>query len=225
LVRRIKDPARCRGGRAGLKPKALGPNSHKYTSAGFAGSEGKTITTTPEHPFYTFILGWQLAGDLTVGTKVRQSDGRYGEVTDKEIINQPQQMYNLTVDQAHTFYVGERNLLVHNSCGVSEWEVGIYKVLNKKSNVGDLYQIHHAPQFQPAGQVIPGYSYRNAPAIVLRNEVHFEINRLNLQGPYGQTTQELFSKTLADLRSVGAPESALTQLQELWRSSWPNLFR
>ena len=33
-----------------------------------------------------------------------------------EVVEQPQVMYNLTVAQAHTFFVGDGQWLVHNQC-------------------------------------------------------------------------------------------------------------
>lgn len=71
---------------------------------------------TPEHPFYTAEGEWVAAGDLCVGDRVRQADGRYGEVEAVEVVEQPQAMYNLTVAKAHTYFVGEGRWLVHNSC-------------------------------------------------------------------------------------------------------------
>jgi len=187
--------------------------------------DSETLTTTLEHPFFTEEEGWQKVGELKIGDHVRKADGSFGQVQSFRIVDDPQWMFNLTVDQAHTFFVGEEEWLVHNDCGVAEWEVGRFKDLHSRSNPGDGYQIHHAPQFQPANQVIPHYSYQNGPAIILRDGNHFDINNFNVRGSYNYTAQELLSKTLSDLRSVGAPESALGQLQDLWRSTWPFLFK
>ena len=46
-------------------------------------------------------------------------DGSTGEVESIEIEKTSQEMYNLTVDAAHTFYVGEGGWLVHNACGLN----------------------------------------------------------------------------------------------------------
>ncbi len=73
-----------------------------------------TITTTPEHPFYRDDNVWVGAGDLTVGDEIRNLDGTYGTVTAIEIVQAQQWMYNLTVDEAHTFFVGDEGWLVHN---------------------------------------------------------------------------------------------------------------
>ena len=77
---------------------------------------GEWIETTPEHPFYVEGEGWVYAEDLQIGDEVRQADGTTGRVWLKWNVYKTQEMYNLTVDTAHTFFVGEGQWLVHNSC-------------------------------------------------------------------------------------------------------------
>jgi hypothetical protein len=78
--------------------------------------DGEWIETTPEHPFYTKEVGWLPADKLESGMHVRQADGDYELVWLKWNVHQIQEMYNLTVDEAHTYFVGEGQWLVHNSC-------------------------------------------------------------------------------------------------------------
>lgn len=81
---------------------------------------GETILTTPEHPFYT-ADGWDGAGELINGDVVRNSEGEWGAVRSVREIGRPRVMHNLTVAEAHTFFVGERAWLVHNAgCSPSE---------------------------------------------------------------------------------------------------------
>lgn len=42
-------------------------------------------------------------------------------VTSLAIVIEPQDMWNLTIDEAHTFFVGDGEWLVHNTCGVREF--------------------------------------------------------------------------------------------------------
>jgi hypothetical protein len=77
--------------------------------------DGELIETTAEHPFYTEDEVWVDAADLTAGDQILSLDGDYGTVERVVVVedaNQP--MYNLTVDEAHTFYIGEGDWLVHN---------------------------------------------------------------------------------------------------------------
>ncbi|HBY95835.1 MAG TPA: hypothetical protein DEP84_18085 [Chloroflexi bacterium] len=78
--------------------------------------DGEQIETTPEHPFLTLERGWVPAGELWAGAHVRQTDAGYGVVQAIEAESRSQPMYNLTVDTAHTFFVGKQGVLVHNSC-------------------------------------------------------------------------------------------------------------
>ena len=77
--------------------------------------DGELLETTPEHPFYTLERGWVDAGDLWVGAHIRQADGSYGRVQFLTVEREDQVLYNLTVDEAHTFFVGAQRWLVHNS--------------------------------------------------------------------------------------------------------------
>jgi hypothetical protein len=80
--------------------------------------DGESIQTTPEHPFYTEEQGWVPAGELWIGAHVRKADGSYGAVQTIGEAHWPQPMYNLTVAQAHTFFVGKQQWLVHNMCPI-----------------------------------------------------------------------------------------------------------
>lgn len=77
---------------------------------------GETITTTPEHPFFTLERGWVATGRLWHGAHVREADGSYGAVDSFSFVTRWQAMYNLTVSKAHTFFVGREEWLVHNDC-------------------------------------------------------------------------------------------------------------
>jgi hypothetical protein len=77
--------------------------------------DAEALETTPEHPFYVLLRGWVEADDLQRGDYVRQADGAYGVVSDIAFVARTQPMYNLTVAQAHTFFVGDGRWLVHNA--------------------------------------------------------------------------------------------------------------
>jgi hypothetical protein len=78
---------------------------------------GEHVETTPEHPFFTHERGWVDAADLWLGAHVRQADGSFDAVWPITVETEPQVMYNLTVAQAHTFFVGAGRWLVHNAPG------------------------------------------------------------------------------------------------------------
>lgn len=83
--------------------------------------DGEVIETTAEHPFYTDDERWVQAAYLDVGEQVLALNGDYGTVEDVQAVDAPQPMYNLTVDEAHTFFVGDGQWLVHNTCAANTY--------------------------------------------------------------------------------------------------------
>jgi hypothetical protein len=80
--------------------------------------EGEVIEATPEHPFFVEGYGWVAAGNLWTAARIRKLNGNYGLVQSVEIVQREQAMYNLSVAEAHTFFVGGGEWLVHNDgCG------------------------------------------------------------------------------------------------------------
>ena len=79
-------------------------------------ADGETIDTTTNHPFYVDGRGWVAAGDLEIGDTFVTADGDEVEVTDVEIekLAEPITVYNLEVEDYHTYFVGEYGVLVHN---------------------------------------------------------------------------------------------------------------
>lgn len=75
-----------------------------------------TIFTTPEHPF--FVTGrWIPAGQLQPGDLLYSVSEGSTSLLAAHTYVQPQAMFNIAVDRAHTFFVGEDSWLVHNACG------------------------------------------------------------------------------------------------------------
>ncbi|MFD9535300.1 ricin-type beta-trefoil lectin domain protein [Streptomyces sp. NPDC060010] len=81
---------------------------------------GSSLDTTPGHKIRTDKRGWILASELRVGDRLISPEGTLRTVTgmrDKSDIAS-EQVYDLTVDGLHTFYVGTEgptsDLLVHN---------------------------------------------------------------------------------------------------------------
>ncbi|WP_221091437.1 polymorphic toxin-type HINT domain-containing protein [Deinococcus aquaedulcis] len=90
------------------------------------------VETTPGHPFYVTERSdaqprpkpegheelsekWVGAGHLKIGDKIKQADGTIGLVANVINVQQTQEMFNLTVSEAHTYYVGKDSWLVHNA--------------------------------------------------------------------------------------------------------------
>ncbi|MDX3771551.1 MULTISPECIES: polymorphic toxin-type HINT domain-containing protein [unclassified Streptomyces] len=77
-----------------------------------------TLHTTARHPFWDNTAhGWVAAGRLTPGHALNAEDGSHAVVVNVAARSGSAEMYNLTVEQLHTFYVvaGDTPVLVHNS--------------------------------------------------------------------------------------------------------------
>ena len=63
--------------------------------------------------------GWTEAIEIEIGDEVLLQDGTTAVITDKftELLDKTIKVYNFTVDDFHTYFVGENSVLVHNSCG------------------------------------------------------------------------------------------------------------
>jgi len=82
------------------------------------------IDTTTNHPFYVISKGWVAAGDLEIGDEILTIDGEIGYVLSFELetLDAPIPVYNIEVDDFHTYFVGDGNgwILVHNQYGSAD---------------------------------------------------------------------------------------------------------
>lgn len=78
----------------------------------------ETLTCTPEHPFYSPVKGWTSAVDLRAGDILVMLNGEYVvvEQIQHELLESPETTYNFEVEEFHTYYVGDAEVLVHNKC-------------------------------------------------------------------------------------------------------------
>ena len=77
------------------------------------------ITTTCEHPFCSPERGgWIAAAELCEGNSVLLLNGEVVKLTGVEVVElpEPEQVYNFTVANDHTYFVSEEAVLVHNDC-------------------------------------------------------------------------------------------------------------
>lgn len=81
------------------------------------GPDGRaeTILTTAEHPFWRLGSGWTRAAELKVGDDLKGRDGTL-RIRVLTAITGEFEAYNLSVDAAQTYFVGEQGAWVHN-CG------------------------------------------------------------------------------------------------------------
>jgi len=75
---------------------------------------GNLIEATDDHPIYTTEIGWKLASDLRKDDIVLLRSGEFTTITSVSSARRADTVYNLTVANAHTYYVGTQGLLAHN---------------------------------------------------------------------------------------------------------------
>lgn len=81
--------------------------------------DDEVIVTTSEHPFYLpKYSGWVPAKNLKIGYELLDINNNLVIIDDVRFIshNIPITVYNFTVENDHTYYVGDDSILVHNSC-------------------------------------------------------------------------------------------------------------
>ncbi|MEV7969978.1 polymorphic toxin-type HINT domain-containing protein [Sphaerisporangium sp. NPDC088356] len=92
----------------------------RITIDGDRGAATDTITATDGHPFWLPKLGeWLDAAQLQPGMWLQTSAGTYVQITAIKKWTAHERVYNLTIDDLHTYYVfaGHRAVLVHNDAG------------------------------------------------------------------------------------------------------------
>ncbi|MEM7179874.1 MAG: polymorphic toxin-type HINT domain-containing protein, partial [Spirochaetota bacterium] len=122
-------------------------------------SNGETIKTTWNHPFWIENKGWTQAKEILVGNKLITPQGGVLEVvSNSQKYVSDVAVYNFGVKETHTYFVGERGVWVHNQaygmqgfaralalrniCGSDNscWkrEIKKYEDLDKANAIGDL---------------------------------------------------------------------------------------
>ena len=93
--------------------------------------DGEEIRCTGEHPFYVKGKGFIPAKGLKSGDKCLLSTGE--DVTierlELEALTEAESTYNFEVADSHTYYVTDKDVLVHNKCW--EWGKGTYESAEK----------------------------------------------------------------------------------------------
>ncbi|MFE6888018.1 polymorphic toxin-type HINT domain-containing protein [Streptomyces sp. NPDC057694] len=107
----------------------------------------KTLHTTAGHPFWDETAGaWVPAASLTPGHKLITAENRRVSVVETTVRNGTADMYNLTVQQLHTYYVlaGRTPVLVHNSMATCS-DAAFQTVLHNEQEIIDGKTSHIIP--------------------------------------------------------------------------------
>ncbi|MDO9767593.1 hemagglutinin repeat-containing protein [Glaesserella parasuis] len=75
----------------------------------------ETYLTTTEHPFYVEGIGWLKASLLIFGMKLLDRNGSASlKVISQNVLDRYEMVYNIMVDDHHTYHIGELGVWVHN---------------------------------------------------------------------------------------------------------------
>lgn len=92
-------------------------------------TERAEIKVTPSHPMLKIGNTWVFAGVLRVGDKLVGYDG---DEVEEEVLESPEKVYNLTIEDFHTYVVSEESVVVHNKCdllGLKKTGKGVEQIL------------------------------------------------------------------------------------------------
>lgn len=78
-------------------------------------TRGGVLETTWNHPFYVTAGMWVKAKDLMVGDEFLTIDGKALQVASVQESIREEKVYNLEVEDSHTYFVGQNGVLVHNA--------------------------------------------------------------------------------------------------------------
>jgi len=84
----------------------------------FTDSDGRKeiVGTTAEHPFWVKDRGWIAAGELVPGDKISTIDGDGVTFNARRQLPEKTVVYNIEVEDLHTYFVGRNGFWVHNTC-------------------------------------------------------------------------------------------------------------
>ena len=74
----------------------------------------QALRVSPEHPLWIENVGWTRAGAVAEGQSLVTSAGQATCVECTRVAKQPTEVFNITVDGSHTYFVTRSALLVHN---------------------------------------------------------------------------------------------------------------
>ena len=99
-------------------------------------ANGEELVCTGGHPFFVKDKGFVSAKNLSVDDILRLSNGALIPVSaiSVEKLENPETTYNFEVADFHTYYVGESEVLVHNTCGANSAtpEQDLYRAMSNE---------------------------------------------------------------------------------------------
>jgi RHS repeat-associated protein len=114
----------------------------------------ETLTTTQEHPFYVYGDGFVAAGELTENQTLLTGNGKVVTVIGIDKTPLSLLAYNLSVEDYHTYFVGDAGVWVHNFCNVK------LKGLAQNRKLSDLTHQELIKTFEGSGYELSNHAIK-----------------------------------------------------------------
>lgn len=174
----------------------------------------ETIGATAEHPFWVKARGWVGAGDLLPGDEVFTSQGGWIKVSGSTWLSKRQTVYNLEIEDYHTYFVGESGAWVHNMCAMKRttqarrYNTSIFEIetqagLNRGSRqtkIGDIKARHDYQNGTPRRRVDFDHSHGQleAPHVIDKHVNPNNPSQINTSKPRSPEPGEYLSPVLSN---------------------------
>jgi hypothetical protein len=115
-------------------------------------NEIESIKVTLDHPFYVDRKGWTPAGELRFGYMLLGPGSWHLPIGKVEFNRERSTVYNMEVDEFHTYYVGKFGAWVHNTCGeITKLQQPLREITSEKPVT--IYKLDEYPRPNtPAGK-------------------------------------------------------------------------
>lgn len=167
--------------------------------------DGEQVETTPEHPFFTIEGEWLAVAELQIGDEIRTAEWGSGTIESIHFTVAPQPMYNFTVATAHTYFVGDGQWLVHNSCptGLRQASAGLRNLFDSGSvNGKSIISIRE-------NLLDDGFTMTlsdNQQGYLFANQLGEEVRIMNRNGGWDIRIKNQFGNYLDEFGNVANPD-------------------
>ena len=174
----------------GQEEQIVSTPGHKYYLPN--NTENREIGLQQEHESYiTLSEKWVSACKLKAGDKVLLSDGKYGIIVSVKIeeLETPETTYNFEVEDFHTYFVGENEVLTHNKCTPNSAKRYLAEEIAKKYDIS-VDEFHNDIKPEILKRVKPKYNVGKNPDIALNR-----VGDIAYQGAKGSPFSKGFQDT------------------------------
>ncbi len=159
---------------------------------------GETLRCTETHPFQVKGRGWVNASDLAPNDVVYTKDWNVTIVKSVNLLelDEPVEVFNFEVEDCHTYFVGEYNILVHNTCK-GNWAEG-----GRGSSAKNAQHHYNKHGSEVGARNLEEYTKK---ATNFANDVlSRKVRTARISGPTPNTTRYYFNKKYVDLSYNGS---------------------